>query len=67
MRGKHPCADKYTEEEINLVRKDIESHTALKRYYSRSNTDVLYLVEELNINIMYECYKAKQLSKGKCC
>ncbi|XP_060590180.1 uncharacterized protein LOC132745308 [Ruditapes philippinarum] len=55
MRGKRTKRRK-SEDEINVIRKHIESFQRIPSHYCRSNSSKEYLEPGLNVNIMYKLY-----------
>ena len=57
MRGKHPPSNKTKSEDIDAVRKHIESFPTIESHYTRKDTRRRYLDQCLSISKMYRLYK----------
>lgn len=60
LRGKHPPANKTAEENVEAVRKHIDSFPVYQSHYTRAhNPNKKYLDTNLNIRTMFNLYKEK--------
>ena len=66
-RGKHNSHVKTPEEDLNNVRRHIESFPAVESHYSRRDTNRKFLSTDLSIRKMYDLYKGEcQTRQLKC-
>lgn len=65
MRGRHQAWNKFAEEQLDDVRRHIESLPVLPAHYHRGESENLYADGNLNITSLFEDYKLCQEKNNK--